>query len=90
MVHLLAKERTTSLGQLARLLEVFLPYLLWNTVFNNNRIVQETGLSPARFTDYCHPLYEFATKNHFKYPYQDLPAAIEEESYDGSSFTAVG
>ena len=90
VVHLLAKERTTSLGQLARLLEVFLPYLLWNTVFNNNRIVQETGLSPARFTDYCHPLYEFATKNHFKYPYQDLPAAIEEESYDGSSFTAVG
>lgn len=90
MVHLLAKKRNSSLGQLARLLEVFLPYLLWNTVFDNNRIVQETGMSPSRFTDYCYPLYEFATQNNFKYPYQELPTSLEEESHDGSSPTTLG
>ena len=90
MVHLLAKKRNSSLGQLARLLEVFLPYLLWNTVFDNSRIVQETGMSPSRFTDYRYPLYKFATQNNFQYPYQELPTSLEEESHDGSSPTTLG
>lgn len=75
LVHLLAKQRHSSVGYLARLMEVFLPYLLWNTVFDNSRVVQEIGMSPARFTDYCYPLYQFATKHDFAYPYQEWPKA---------------
>ena len=87
-VSWLARQRGTSVAYLASLMQVFLPYLLWNTVFDNSRVVQETGMVPARFTDYCYPLYQFATRNHFTYPYQEWPEA--EVAYDGSSLRALG
>ena len=76
VVDWLANRRGTSVGQLASLLKVFLPYLLWNTVFDNQRVVQETGRSPANFTDYGFPLFEFSRKNHFTYPYREWPEAV--------------
>jgi nucleoside-diphosphate-sugar epimerase len=73
LVGRLADWRGTAMGRLASLLKVFLPYLLWNTVFDNKRVVHETGKTPARFTDYCFPLYEFAVENKFTFPYQEWP-----------------
>lgn len=73
LVNWLADRRGTSVGHLASLLKVFLPYLHWNTVFDNNRVVRETGVSPAPFTDYCLPLYRFAIDNKFTFPYQEWP-----------------
>ena len=73
LVNWLARRRGTPVGYLASLMQVFLPYLHWNTVFDNSRVVQETETSPARFTDYCYPLYQFATRNHFTYPYREWP-----------------
>lgn len=87
-VNWLARRRGTSIGYLASLMQVFLPYLHWNTVFDNSRVVQETGMTPTRFTDYCYPLYEFSTKNHFTYPYQEWPGT--GANYDGSGHRAVG
>ena len=87
-VNWLARRRGTSIGYLASLMQVFLPYLHWNTVFDNSRVVQETGMTPTRFTDYCYPLYEFSTKNHFTYPYQEWPET--GANYDGSGLRAVG
>jgi thioester reductase-like protein len=84
----LARRRSTPVGHLARLMQVFLPYLHWNTVFDNSRAVRETGMTPAGFTDYCYPLYQFATRNHFTYPYRDWPVA--EAAYDGSGLRALG
>lgn len=73
LVDWLANRRGTSAGHLASLMKVFLPYLRWNTVFDNTRVVRETGKSPVRFSDYCYPLYQFSTKNKFAYPYRDWP-----------------
>jgi nucleoside-diphosphate-sugar epimerase len=72
-VRWMAGRRGSPLGQMASLLKVFLPYLLWNTVFDNQRVVQETGKSPVNFTQYGLPLYRFSTQNNFAFPYQDWP-----------------
>jgi len=78
VVNTLANRSATSIGYLASLLKVFLPYLVWNTVFDNRRVVSETGRIPARFTDYCYPLYNFSVQNHFTFPYREWPAAAEK------------
>lgn len=77
-VNALANRRNTSIGRLAALLKVFLPYLVWNTVFDNHRVVSETGITPRRFTDYCHPLYNFSVQHHFTFPYREWPAAAQK------------
>jgi thioester reductase-like protein len=69
-------NRKGSLGRGASLMKVFLPYLIWNTVFDNTRVVTELGVSPAPFSQYSYPLLRFATENHFTYRYQEWPAAV--------------
>ena len=71
-------RRRDNLGYAASLLKVFLPYLVWNTVFDNTRIVAEMGRAPARFSSYCFPLFRFAKENRFQYPYQEWPATGEK------------
>ncbi len=66
-------HRHDGIGHAASLLQVFLPYLVWDTVFDNTRIVSELGRSPAPFSSYCFPLLRFARENRFRYPYQDWP-----------------
>ncbi|HEV8524738.1 MAG TPA: SDR family oxidoreductase [Terriglobales bacterium] len=63
------------LGHGASLLKVFWPYLVWNTVFDNTRIVSELGQRPAPFTQYCYPLLKFSTENRFTYHYREWPSA---------------
>ena len=72
-INLLA-GRAGKIGSLATLLKVFLPYLVWNTVFDNRRVVEEMGARPAPFSHYCFPLLRFSRENRFSYPYQELPA----------------
>jgi nucleoside-diphosphate-sugar epimerase len=72
----LSNRRGTSVGQLAALLKVFLPYLLWNTVFDNRRVVQETGKAPVNFTQYGFSLFEFSRQHRFTYPYQEWPETV--------------
>jgi thioester reductase-like protein len=64
-----------KVGGLATLLKVFLPYLVWNTVFDNSRVVAEMGRRPAPFSQYCYPLLRFSRENNFAYKYQNWPAA---------------
>jgi thioester reductase-like protein len=66
--------RAGKVGGVATLLKVFFPYLIWNTVFDNSRVVREMGRPPARFSQYCYPLLRFSRDNHFSYPYVDWPA----------------
>jgi thioester reductase-like protein len=66
--------RAGKVGGLATLLKVFLPYLIWNTVFDNRRAVAEMGRRPALFSQYCYPLLRFSRENRFAYPYRDWPA----------------
>jgi len=76
-VNGLAGWRGTSVGYLASLLKVFLPYLVWNTVFDNSRVVQELGKKPVPFSHYCAELLRFARKGNFSYPYREWPIAAE-------------
>ena len=66
-------RRRDNLGHAASLLKVFLPYLVWNTVFDNSRVVAELGRAPAPFSSYCFPLLRFARENRFRYPYREWP-----------------
>jgi thioester reductase-like protein len=72
--------RAGKVGGLATLMKVFLPYLVWNTVFDNQRVVAEMGRKPAPFSRYCFPLLKFSRDNHFQYKYHDWPSAGAAES----------
>lgn len=84
LVSRLARFRGT-IGYGATLLKVFLPYLIWNTVFDNTRVVSETGRSPAPFSDYCIPLLKFSREHHFTYPYREWPRAAAEPAAGDSA-----
>jgi len=76
-VNWLAERRGTTIGYVASLLKVFMPYLVWNTVFDNRRVVEELGRTPPPFSEYCYPLYVFSTTHRFTYPYQPWPEGVE-------------
>jgi thioester reductase-like protein len=61
----------------ASLLKVFLPYLTFNTVFDNRRVVDELGYKPAAFDRYAYGLYRFASDNNFTYPYKPWPGGAQ-------------
>jgi thioester reductase-like protein len=71
-VDFLAK-RGGAVGHGASLLKVFWPYLTWNTVFDNSRVVAELGEAPAKFSTYGYPLLMFSRKNKFRYPAKSWP-----------------
>jgi thioester reductase-like protein len=73
MVNSIA-NRSGKLGRSAVLLKVFLPYIYWNTVFDNSRVIAEMGSVPEPFSKYCFPLMKFSRENHFQYPYKPWPA----------------
>lgn len=61
----------------ASLLKVFLPYLTFNTVFDNTRVVQALGEAPVSFDRYAYGLYQFATTHNFEYPYKPWPGGAQ-------------
>jgi thioester reductase-like protein len=73
MVNWLARKKT-GLGRGASLLKVFWPYLTWNTVFDNSRVVAELGgEAPAKFSSYAYHLLRFSRANRFRYPAKQWP-----------------
>jgi len=60
-------------GRGASLLKVFMPYLVWDTIFDNSRVVAEMGRAPEPFSKYCYPLLRFSRNCHFSYPYRGWP-----------------
>jgi len=83
-------NRRGALGLGASLMKVFMPYLVWNTVFDNTRVVTELGTWPAPFSEYSYPLLRFSTENHFTYRYQDWPVAPPQEIKVGFAETPTG
>ena len=73
-------NRGGAVGYGASLMKVFWPYLDWNTVFDNSRIVSELGESPAKFSSYAYPLLEFSRKNKFRYPAKSWPSSASDVS----------
>jgi hypothetical protein len=74
-VNVLA-NRKGSVGYGASLMKVFMPYLTWNTVFDNTRVTSEMGRKPVPFSQYSYPLLKFSTEANFAYKYQDWPATV--------------
>jgi thioester reductase-like protein len=72
-VNLLANQKN-AIGHGAALMKVFLPYLVWNTVFDNTRVTTELGRKPVPFSQYSYPLLKFSRENHFAYRYEAWPA----------------
>jgi thioester reductase-like protein len=73
MVNWLSR-RGGAMGYGASLLKVFWPYLNWNTVFDNSRVVAELGgEAPAKFSTYAYPLLKFSRENKFRYPAKSWP-----------------
>lgn len=62
-------------GRGAALLKVFLPYLVWNTVFDNTRVTTELGKKPVPFSQYSFPLLRFSRQHNFQFPYQEWPTS---------------
>jgi thioester reductase-like protein len=70
-------NRKGPVGHGAALMKVFLPYLTWNTVFDNTRVTTEMGRKPAPFSQYSFPLLRFSRECNFEYPYQGWPQATK-------------
>lgn len=68
-----------AVGYGASLLKVFWPYLDWNTVFDNSRVIQEMGEAPAKFSSYAYPLLQFSRANKFKYPAAPWPKSTNTQ-----------
>ena len=66
-------SRQGALGHGASLLKVFMPYLAWNTIFDNSRVTQELGRKPVPFSQYSFPLLKFSRETNFTYPYRAWP-----------------
>jgi thioester reductase-like protein len=75
-VNMLA-NRKGGLGRGASLLKVFLPYLTWNTVFDNTRVTTELGRKPVPFSEYSYPLLRFSQQHNFTYPYKEWPTTAK-------------
>lgn len=68
--------RGTTAAGIGALLKVFWPYVTYDTVFANERIVNELGLAPTPFDAYCGPLYTWSKAQGFRYPYLPLPESV--------------
>jgi thioester reductase-like protein len=68
-------NRKGAIAYGASLMKVFMPYLVWNTVFDNTRVTAELGKGPVPFSKYSYSLLKFSREHNFTYPYKPWPAA---------------
>jgi thioester reductase-like protein len=64
-------NRKSTIGRSAALMKVFMPYLTFNTVFDNTRVTTELGRKPVPFSQYSYPLLKFSRETNFTYPYRE-------------------
>lgn len=69
--------RGTTLAGVGALMKVFWPYVTYDTVFLNDRVVAELGEGPARFEDYAADLHRWCRENRYHFPEVPLPKGIE-------------
>lgn len=68
-----ATPRSWGVALPASLFKVFLPYLTYDTVFDNTRICEHLGDIPRPFGSYAAGLLRFVLENDFNYPYLPWP-----------------
>jgi len=72
----LLSSRKGPVGHGAALMKVFMPYLTFNTVFDNTRVTAELGRKPVPFSQYSFPLLKFSRETNFVYRYQPWPMKV--------------
>jgi nucleoside-diphosphate-sugar epimerase len=80
VVDRMAGMPKSQVALIGSLLKVFLPYITFDTVFDNTRVVRELGEPPVPFTTYCGDLYAWAKQKNFEYPYRALSAATAQRA----------
>jgi thioester reductase-like protein len=65
--------RAWGIAKPAALLQVFLPYLCFDTVFDNTRVTSALGERPRPFNEYASRLLDFAVDHDMTYPYKAWP-----------------
>jgi thioester reductase-like protein len=74
MVSALAvSPRALGVSNVASLLNVFWPYVTFDTVFDNRRVVEELGEAPRSFSEYGSRVLDFALDHDFSYPHLRWP-----------------
>ena len=74
LVAALARSpRGLGVSGFASLLNVFWPYVTYDTVFDNRRVVEELGEAPLPFGEYGSRVLDFALDHKFTYSYQRWP-----------------
>jgi thioester reductase-like protein len=66
--------RRLGISHGASLMRVFWPYVVYDTVFDNRRVVEELGEAPQPFSRYGSAVLDYALAHDFSYPYQPWPA----------------
>jgi nucleoside-diphosphate-sugar epimerase len=70
---LAVSPRGLGVSGFASLLNVFWPYVTFDTVFDNRRVVEELGEPPMPFGEYGSRVLDFALDHNFTYSYQRWP-----------------
>jgi thioester reductase-like protein len=66
--------RSFGVSKPASLMRVFWPYVVFDTVFDNRRVIEELGDAPVPFSRYGSAVLDFALEHDFRYPYVPWPA----------------
>lgn len=74
MEGLAGMKKRNQLTLVGALFKVFMPYITYDTVFDNQRAVSAVGRAPASFSDYIGDVYSFCKEHDFEYPHVALPA----------------
>lgn len=77
MNGLASRKKRDTLTTIGSLFKVFLPYITYDTVFDNTRAVTEMGVAPVPFTTYGKALYDFCKRTNYTYTYKPFPARAE-------------
>ncbi|HLG21075.1 MAG TPA: SDR family oxidoreductase, partial [Bdellovibrionota bacterium] len=72
---LAAMPKAWGISQAASRMKVFLPYLTFNTIFENQRVKEELNEAPVLFSKYAFDLLQFAKRVRFSYPYRSWEEA---------------
>ncbi|HEX4352965.1 MAG TPA: SDR family oxidoreductase [Polyangiales bacterium] len=65
--------RGFALARPASLLKVFMPYLCFDTVFDNTRVTGALGERPTPFDQYASRLLDYAIDHQMSFPYEPYP-----------------
>jgi thioester reductase-like protein len=69
MNALAVTPRALGVSRPASLMGVFWPYVVYDTVFDNRRVVEELGEAPQPFSRYGSAVLDFALEHDFRYPH---------------------